>query len=102
MITTSLWYFVSELAGYNAARADFESEHDNLAELGLNNIEIDETMYEYLERYNEGRGRQPHFTDENEEGDKLLAALSVTMLDVYKNKLKARTRRKRYSTVSGN
>ena len=86
----------TELAGYNAARADFDSEYDNTAELGLNGIEVTEQMYLYVQDYSQGKRLIKNYIDESDEEEKLVAVLSVTMLDVYNNKLKARNRRKRY------
>ena len=93
-------YFITELAGYNAARGDFDSEYDNTAELGLNGIEVTEKMFQYVQDYSHGKHLFKDYIDENDEEKKLVAALSVTMLDVYNNKLKARNRRKRYAMVT--
>ena len=40
----------SELAGYNAARADFDNEYDNGVELLIRDIEVDDRMYQIIER----------------------------------------------------
>ena len=37
-----------ELAGYNAARGDFDAEFENGMELFLNDIEVNERMYEIV------------------------------------------------------
>ena len=97
MIENLIKFFpISELAGYNAARADFDTEYDNGVELLLNGIEVDERMYKIVENsscFNEHFKRD---ANENEENEQLFAELCVRVLDVYKNKLRARNKRKRY------
>ena len=90
-----LYIFVAELAGYNAARADFDTEYDNCAELGLNSIEVNEKMFQCVENNRNLKYFDKRYSDEHEEDEQLNAELSVTMLDVYKNKLRARNKRKR-------
>lgn len=87
-----------ELAGYNAARAEFDTEYDNCAELELNRIEVNDKMYKLVEDNGNVKHFYKRYSDENEEDEQLNAELSVTMLDVYKNKLRARNKRKRLVT----
>ena len=84
-----------ELAGYNAARGDFDAEFENGMELFLNDIEVNERMYEIVNDGENKRQAYKNLSDEREENKELIAQLSVAMLHVYKRKLKARTKRKR-------
>lgn len=94
-----------DLAGYNAARADFDSEFDNQFELHLNGIEANDEMYKLVESVEDDSptsalaqqvfGSKPPDFIGNEEEDSLAASLSVAALEVYRSKLKARHRRKR-------
>lgn len=64
-------------------------------EVFLNDIEVNERMYEIV---NDGENKRQVFknlSDEREENEELIAQLSVAMLQVYKRKLKARSKRKR-------
>ena len=85
----------SELAGYNAARADFDNEYDNGVELLIRDIEVDDRMYQIIERKDALKPFIKCFETENDEGNQLNAELSVAMLSIYKNKLRARNKRKR-------
>ena len=84
-----------ELAGYNAARGDFDAEFENGMELFLNDIEVNERMYEIVNGGETKRQAYKNLSDEREENEELIAQLSVAMLHVYKRKLKARSKRKR-------
>ena len=81
-----------ELAGFNAARSDFESEFENQFETNLSQIETNELMYQVASG---PLDKRPTFASDGDEEDYLDAALSVSMLDVYRSKMKARQRRKR-------
>ena len=85
----------SELAGYNAARADFDNEYDNGVELLIRDIEVDDRMYQIIERKDASKPFIKFFENESEESNQLNAELSVAMLSIYKNKLRARNKRKR-------
>ena len=92
-----LFVFVikSELAGYNAARGDFDAEFDNGMEVYLNDIEVDERMYEIVNNGENKMQLYKNISDEKEENEELIAQLSVAMLEIYKRKLRARSKRKR-------
>ena len=85
----------SELAGYNAARGDFDAEFDNGIEVYLNDIEVDERMYEIVNNGENKMQLYKNISDEKEENEELIAQLSVAMLEIYKRKLRARSKRKR-------
>ena len=96
LATKSIIYlYHSELAGYNAARADFDNEYDNGVELLIRDIEVDDRMYHIVERKDALKPFIKLFESENEESNQLNAELSVAMLSIYKNKLRARNKRKR-------
>ena len=96
LATKSIIYlYHSELAGYNAARADFDNEYDNGVELLIRDIEVDDRMYQITERKDALKPFIKFFENENEESNQLNAELSVAMLSIYKNKLRARNKRKR-------
>ena len=79
-----------DLAGYNAARGDFDWESDNLAEMELNVIEANDELFEYVQSQEDDLEN----CDINE--DKILvAALSAQALQVHNQRLKRRLRRKR-------
>ena len=84
-----------ELAGYNAARGDFDAEFENGIEVYLNDIEVDERMYEIVNNGENKRQSYKNLLDEQEENEELIAQLSVAMLEIYKRKLRARNKRKR-------
>lgn len=67
-----------DLAGYNAARADFDWESDNLAEMELNYLEANDDLYRLMA-----------FEDHNFENndDYLMAAMSSVALQVKKHTL---------------
>jgi hypothetical protein len=94
-LITFNYYVWIELGGYNAARADFDTEYDNGIELTLTKIEVDEKMYQIVKSDSYSKQCYKDYSDENEENEQLNSQLSVVMLDVYKNKLKARSKRKR-------
>jgi len=94
-LVTFNYYICTELAGYNAARADFDTEYDNGIELTLTKIEVDEKMYQIVKSDSYMKQFYKDYSDENEENEHLNSQLSVVMLDVYKNKLRARSKRKR-------
>ena len=74
--------------GYNAARGDFDWESDNLAEMELNNIDVNrDELYQYL---NLDINNCDTTDDLN-----LSAALSTTALQIYNQRLKKRVKRKR-------
>ena len=77
--------YYSELAGYNAARADFDNEYDNGVELLIRDIEVDDRMYHIVERKDALKPFIKLFESENEESNQLNAELSVAMLSIYKN-----------------
>ena len=85
----------SELAGYNAARGDFDAEFDNAMEVYLNDIEVDGRMYEIVNNGENKLQLYKNLPDEKEENEELIAQLSVAMLEIYKRKLRARSKRKR-------
>ena len=85
----------SELAGYNAARGDFDAEFVNGMEVFLNDIEVDERMYEIVNNGENKMQLYKNISDEKEENEELIAQLSVAMLEIYKRKLRARSKRKR-------
>ena len=62
----------------------------------MNGIEVNDRMYQFVE----DKGNDEHYykcsSNEKEEEERLNAQLSVAMLDVYNNRLKARYKRKRY------
>ena len=64
-------------------------------ELFLNDIEVNERMYEIVNGGETKRQAYKNLSDEREENEELIAQLSVAMLHVYKRKLKARSKRKR-------
>lgn len=79
-----------DLAGYNAARGDFDWESDNLAEMELNSIEANDSLYEHILDH--------HSKKENEDDDDesiLIAALSGAALQIYNQRLKKRLKRKK-------
>ena len=79
-----------DLAGYNAARGDFDWESDNLAEMELNVIEANDELFQYVQSQEDDLEN----CDINE--DKILvAALSAQALQVHNQRLKRRLRRKR-------
>ena len=77
-----------DLAGYNAARGDFDWESDNLAEMELNLIEANDDLYLAS---NEDLSCDS-FANEDAY---LVAALSTTALQVHNQRLGKRWRRKR-------
>ena len=81
-----------ELAGYNAARGDFDWESDNLAEMELNNIDVNrDDLYQYLDL-----DLDICDTSVSEQADlNLSAALSTSALQIYNHRLKKRIKRKR-------
>ena len=93
--TIKIFVFILELAGYNAARGDFDAEFDNGMELSLNDIEVDGTMYDVVNNGGSEKQSFKNLVDENEETVALIAQLSVAMLEIYKRKLRARRKRKR-------
>ncbi len=84
-----------DLAGYNAARGDFDWESDNLAEMELNGIEAvrDGLFDDDVEVVFNHHDDSDNAAAENEKA--LVAALSTAALDVYQNRLKKRLKRKR-------
>ena len=87
--------FHREVAGYNAARSEFDSEFENGFEVHLNPIESSKLMYDVVERGIESVIQQRPLMDDKEEEEYLEACLNVSLLDLYRNKIKQRTRRKR-------
>jgi transcriptional adapter 2-alpha len=87
-----------DLAGYNAARGDFDWESDNLAEMELNVIQANSELFHFIEndgmQYVVDRDSNNQ-EDASEEDDILMAALSTSALQVYNGRLKKRLRRKR-------
>ncbi len=70
------------MAGYNAARGDFDWESDNLAEMELNGIEANTDLLD--------------ISEENGDSDAhLMAALSTKALEIYNQRLKRRLKRKK-------
>ena len=78
-----------DLAGYNAARGDFDWESDNLAEMELNVIEANDDLFQYVAEQEDLEN-----CDMNED-NLLTAALSASALQVHNQRLKRRLRRKR-------
>lgn len=74
-----------DLAGYNAARSDFDWESDNLAEMELNVIEADDELYNLM------TSNEPLDEDSDQY---LVASLSSTALNIHNNRLKKRGNRK--------
>jgi len=88
-----------DLAGYNAARGDFDWESDNLAEMELNVIEANDDLYRLM---TDEQGQYDidfaEICDTNgfeSEDDFLVASLSSAALQVHNERLKKRLKRKK-------
>lgn len=80
-----------DLAGYNAARGDFDWESDNLAEMELNIIEANDDLYRLMTNAGGGGGDADPQLDCD---PVLMASLSSTALSIHNNRLKKRLNRK--------
>ena len=86
-----------DLAGYNAARGDFDWESDNLAEMELNVIEANDDLYRLMTaapNTDDIEANNDCDSFENEDAY-LVAALSSAALQVHNQRLKKRLNRKR-------
>lgn len=88
---STLW---SEMAGYSAARADFNDEYDNFIEIEIGEIDF---LDEDSDSEAEGSDGSASGMDslESSETKKILCALKIAVIDVYRNCLLERQRRKK-------
>jgi len=84
-----------ELAGYNAARADFDVESDNLAELDLCAVDYDRISSVLDKSALEAEEEAAQIDLGSGADDTLLALLESAAVDVYGNRLRRRRQRKR-------
>ncbi|KAK3774968.1 hypothetical protein RRG08_009322 [Elysia crispata] len=87
---STLW---SEMAGYSAARADFSDEYDNFVEIEIGEIDFDEDVTGSEDEASDCITSD--MTQERNETKKIVLALKLAVIDVYRNCLLERQRRKR-------
>ena len=96
-----LWPFsqylsFKDLAGYNAARGDFDWESDNLAEMELNVIEANDDLYRLIATAASGESDEEDIMEATDDCDNVLVAkLNFVALQVHNQRLKKRLKRKR-------
>ena len=85
-----------DLAGYNAARGDFDWESDNLAEMELNVIEANDDLYRLIATTASGESGEEDIMEATDDCDNVLVAkLNFVALQVHNQRLKKRLKRKR-------
>jgi len=85
-----------DLAGYNAARGDFDWESDNLAEMELNVIEANDDLYRLIATAASGESDEEDIMEATDDCDNVLVAkLNFVALQVHNQRLKKRLKRKR-------
>ncbi|GFR61930.1 transcriptional adapter 2-alpha-like [Elysia marginata] len=89
---STLW---SEMAGYSAARADFSDEFDNFIEIEIGEIDFLEEDTDTEGESSDDNASAVVAAQERAETRNILSALKFAVIDVYRNCLVERQRRKR-------
>ncbi|RUS80030.1 hypothetical protein EGW08_012200 [Elysia chlorotica] len=88
---STLW---SEMAGYSAARGDFSDEYDNFVEIEISEIDFDKDMADSEDEASDCSSSDVAL-QERKETNQIVSALKLAVIDVYRNCLLERQRRKK-------